>query len=76
MKNPTIVIQVDRSDLDQQLYENFGYVNPQYLDHAEGLARVQMGQAVSDLDIAEANGNVLVISQFTLHASTKILCNR
>jgi type I restriction enzyme, R subunit len=23
MKNPTIVIQVDRSDLDQQLYENF-----------------------------------------------------
>lgn len=23
LKNPTIVIQVDRSDLDQQLYENF-----------------------------------------------------
>ncbi len=23
MKNPTIIIQVDRSDLDQQLYENF-----------------------------------------------------
>ena len=23
MKNPTIVIQVDRSDLDQQLYESF-----------------------------------------------------
>jgi hypothetical protein len=41
--------------LSKQLYENFGYLNPQYLEQSEGLARVQIGQALSDVQIIEMN---------------------
>ena len=41
--------------LSKQLYENFGYLNPQYLEQTEGLARVQIGQALSDVQIVEMN---------------------
>jgi hypothetical protein len=41
--------------LSQQLYENFGYLNPQYLNTDTGVSRVQLGQEVTDEEIKQLN---------------------
>ena len=46
--------------LSKQLYENFGYVNPQYLTTMSGVSRIQLGQAVSDAAIIEANDQAVI----------------
>jgi hypothetical protein len=41
--------------LSEQLFRNFGYVNPHYLEFAEGRKVVQKEQPVSDDDVIEQN---------------------